>query len=78
MSTITTTTKAVALSLTSLAATAPALAHPGEHSLSGAQAFISHIVHSPFHVAGIALAIIAAGLIARAARRRAIKDRTRS
>ena len=78
MSTITTTTRAAALSLTSIAIAAPALAHPGEHSLSGAQAFISHIVHSPFHVAGIALAVIAAGLIARTTRRRAVKDRTRS
>ena len=78
MSTITTITKSAALSLTAVAVAAPAWAHPDEHALSGAQAFISHIVHSPFHMAGIALAILAAGLIARAARRRAVKDRTRS
>ena len=78
MSTITTITKSAALSLATVAAAAPAWAHPGEHALSGAQAFISHIAHSPFHLAAIALAIVAAGLIARAARRRTVKNRTRS
>jgi hypothetical protein len=42
----------------------PALAHGGEHMASSFAAMVSHLVQSPYHVAGVILAVLLAGGLA--------------
>ena len=54
-----------------LTAAAPAFAHSGEHSSVPLNEAVSHILHSPFHVAGIAVgALIVASVVWKVAAKR--------
>jgi ABC-type thiamin/hydroxymethylpyrimidine transport system permease subunit len=47
------------LTLTSLLAAGSALAHSGEHVVSGFTAAVSHLLTEPFHLGMIAAALVA-------------------